>query len=219
MRPWGEYLAERGYAVSVPRLPGHGTSWQDMNRTGWADWYAEVERAFEALRARTDVVVAGGLSMGGGLVLWLAARHPEHVAGLMLVNPAVSSQDKRLRVVGLAKHLVGGLDAIGGDIKKPGVEEHAYPKTPLKALHSMTVGWQQVRADLSKVTAPTILFRSTEDHVVDDGSIRDIEAGIGSRDYTRVDLADSYHVATLDNDAPVIFEQSADFLARVTAAG
>ncbi len=25
MTPWGEYLADRGYAVEVPRLPGHGT--------------------------------------------------------------------------------------------------------------------------------------------------------------------------------------------------
>ena len=26
MRPWGEHLAAAGYAVEVPRLPGHGTT-------------------------------------------------------------------------------------------------------------------------------------------------------------------------------------------------
>ncbi len=33
-----------------------------------------------------------------------------------------------------------------------------------------------------------------------------------------VRLENSYHVATIDNDAPAIFEESADFIAKVTAA-
>ena len=103
MKPWGHYLAEQGYAVSVPLLPGHGTTWQEMNRTGYADWYAEVEREFETLKARTDAVVVGGLSMGGGLALWLAANHPQDVAGVLLVNAAVSSENKQLLAVPLLK--------------------------------------------------------------------------------------------------------------------
>ena len=31
MKPWGEFLASHGYTVRGPRLPGHGTRWQDMN--------------------------------------------------------------------------------------------------------------------------------------------------------------------------------------------
>src|SRR5487761_1724398 len=50
MRPWAEYLAEAGLIVSLPRLPGHGTTWQEMNRTKSGDWYAEAARAFEVLR-------------------------------------------------------------------------------------------------------------------------------------------------------------------------
>src|SRR6188508_2493008 len=73
MRPWGEHLADLGYAVSVPRLPGHGTTWQEMNKTTWADWYGELERAFQALANQVDTVVVCGLSMGGALALRLAA--------------------------------------------------------------------------------------------------------------------------------------------------
>ena len=62
--PWGQYLAKQGYAVSVPLLPGHGTTWQEMNGTTFADWYAALEREFETLKARTDSIVVGGLSMG-----------------------------------------------------------------------------------------------------------------------------------------------------------
>src|SRR2546429_9213869 len=52
LRPWGEYLAERGLTVSLPLLPGHGTRWQDMQVTGWQDWYAEGDRDLGALRPR-----------------------------------------------------------------------------------------------------------------------------------------------------------------------
>ena len=76
MRPWAEYLAGQGYAVSAPRLPGHGTTWQEMNKTTWADWRGEVEQAYEALANQVDHVFVCGLSMGGALALRFAADHP-----------------------------------------------------------------------------------------------------------------------------------------------
>jgi carboxylesterase len=66
------------------------------------------------------------------------------------------------------------------------------------------------------VTQPVLIFRSREDHVVDEQSTRNVMAGISSRDVTERVLEDSYHVATLDNDAPQIFAESAEFIARVT---
>ncbi|MGO4257945.1 alpha/beta hydrolase [Marmoricola sp. RAF53] len=215
--PWGRYLAEQGYAVAVPRLPGHGTTWQDMTTTRYDDYYAEIEREFDALRARTDVVVVGGLSMGGCLVLQLAERRADQVAGVVLVNPAVNSTNKQLLLLPVMKHLVKAFPGIGSDIKKEGVVESAYDKTPLKPLASMVAAWKQVRAGLGEVTAPVLLFRSAEDHVVDPSSARIILDGIASADVTERVLAESYHVATLDNDAPQIFAESAEFVARVTS--
>ena len=215
MQPWGEDLAARGYAVEVPRLPGHGTTWQDMTTTGWEDWLGELERVYAGLLARVDTVVVGGLSMGGTLALALAARHPE-IAGLALVNPAVASTNKQLLAVPVLKHVVRSMPAIGDDIKKPGVVENAYPRTPLRPLASMMAAWKGVRDDLPRITCPLLLFRSLEDHVVDPSSARIILGGVSSRDVHERVLADSYHVATLDNDAPTIFEESAAFIERVT---
>jgi carboxylesterase len=39
---------------------------------------------------------------------------------------------------------------------------------------------------------------------------------ISSTDVTELLLEESYHVATLDNDAPLIFAESAAFIERVT---
>ncbi|RNL64222.1 alpha/beta fold hydrolase [Nocardioides marmoriginsengisoli] len=215
--PWGRHLAGLGYAVAVPRLPGHGTTWQEMAETRYDDYYAAIESEFEALKARCDVVVVGGLSMGGCLTLNLAERRAGEIAGLVMVNPAVASTNKQLLLLPVMKHLTKAFPAIGNDIKKDGVLEYAYPKTPLKPLASMLAAWKQVRADLAKVTAPVLLFRSADDHVVDPSSAAIILAGVSSTEATERVLTESYHVATLDNDAETIFTESADFIARVTA--
>jgi carboxylesterase len=217
MKPWGRYLAERGYAVTIPRLPGHGTSWQQLNVTTWADWYGEVSRAFDTLRKESDAVVVGGLSMGGALVLQLAAQHDAEISGVMLVNPAVATKRKDVKLLPVLKHLVSSFPAIANDIKRPGQDEHGYPKTPLKAAHSMMSAWPGVIDGLGKITKPVLYLRSTEDHVVDELSEGIITRGLGSTDVRRSALANSYHVATLDNDDQQIFAESAAFIAEVTA--
>jgi carboxylesterase len=216
MVPWGKHLAEEGFAVSVPRLPGHGTTWQEMNRTGWEDWYGELERAFDKLKANCDEVVVGGLSMGGGLVLKLAGQAGNAISGVMLVNAAVASSNKQLLAVPLLKRLIPSMPGIVNDIKKPGQEEYGYDKVPLKALGSMLTAWKEVRRDLPKVTQPILHFRSSEDHVVDPSSSQIIRSKVSSRQVEERVLENSYHVATLDNDAPFIFEESVKFVRRVT---
>jgi carboxylesterase len=64
LREWAQVTADAGYRVSLPRLPGHGTTWQELNVTEWRDWYGEAEQAFLELRAHCDTVFVAGLSMG-----------------------------------------------------------------------------------------------------------------------------------------------------------
>lgn len=215
MRQWAEHLGALGYGVTVPLLPGHGTSWRDLNTYRWDDWTTAIESAFDELRAHHDAVVVGGLSMGGALVLRLAADRGDQVAGVMVVNPAVATRRLDVKLLPILKHLVPSFPAIANDIKKPGADETGYDRTPLKAIHSLLQSWPALRRDLRKIEAPLIYFRSADDHVVDDSSEPLILDGISSADVTRVGLPDSFHVATLDNDAPTIFEDSAAFIARV----
>jgi carboxylesterase len=218
MRPWAEALAEAGLTVALPRLPGHGTRWQDMNMTTWDDWYGCVEREFLALRERCEAVFVMGLSMGGTLSLRLAEQHGRDVAGLVVVNPSVIGLDPRLRVLPVLQRVVPSLGGIASDIKKPGVHELAYSRVPLRALHSLRRAWDTVRADLPKVTQPLLLLRSAEDHVVEPESARLVLARVSSTDVTEIVLHDSYHVATLDNDAERIVAESLAFVRRIRPA-
>ncbi|GAA1733380.1 alpha/beta hydrolase [Aeromicrobium alkaliterrae] len=219
MRPWGEHLVEQGHTVRVPRLPGHGTTWQDMNRTRWQDWYAVVERELLDLREACDHVVVGGLSMGGCLALRLAEQHPDAVDALVVVNPAVASQRKDIKLVPLLQHVLPSMPGIGNDIKKPGTDEYGYDRTPLKALASMTQLWKDVRDGLGSITAPLLFFRSTDDHVVDPLSREIVLAGVSSPVVEDVTLHESFHVATLDHDAPLIFERTDAFVRQHVTGG
>jgi carboxylesterase len=214
MRPWAEFLASHGLTVSLPRLPGHGTRWQDANLTRWSDWFATADREFQTLKERCDQMFVMGLSMGGTLTLRLAERHGRDVAGIVLVNPSLMNLDPRMRALPVLHRVVRSLPGIAGDIKKPGGVELAYDRVPLRALYSLTQLWALVRADLPQVTQPVLLFRSSEDHVVEPASGQLLLSKISSREVEEVLLLDSYHVATLDNEAQRIFDGSLEFVRR-----
>ncbi len=212
MRPWAQHLAAAGYTVRLPRLPGHGTSWQDANTTTWQDWYGEIERSYEQLSARCSRVFAGGLSMGGTLVTRLAEQHPDGVAGLVLVNPSYRTDRADARFARYVSRFKKSAGSIGSDIKKQVVREPSYDRTPLVAFVSLQQLWQVTVADLGSITAPILLYRSRVDHVVEPSSARVLRAGATSTTVREVVLEDSYHVATLDNDAEHIFAGSVEFI-------
>jgi esterase/lipase len=218
MRPWGEHLAEAGFAVRCPLLPGHGTRWQDCNLSSHDQWTTAVGQAFDALAADCDRVFVAGLSLGGTLATRLAEVRPDDVAGLLLVNPALLTQRMDAKLLPMISRLTGSWAPIASDIKKPGVSELAYPKLPTRAMMQVRELWKATRADLARVTAPVIVFHSREDHVVEPINSTVLLTGVSSTDTTEVVLENSYHVATLDNDAPLIFEGSVDWIRTRTPA-
>jgi carboxylesterase len=218
LRPWAQHLADAGYSVRLPLLPGHGTDWRDLALTRWPDWYLTVERELLDLAEGCSEVFVAGLSMGGTLALRLAQNRPDAVSGLMLVNPSLHRRRLEMRLVPFARHLNLATPGIGNDIKRPGQDEGAYSRNPLQAVHSLTQLWADVAPRLADVMCPVIVFGSDEDHVVEPTNAIDVVHGVSSTDLTFIPLHDSYHVATLDNDAPLIFEQSVGFMQRVGAA-
>lgn len=217
MRPWGEYLHAAGLSVHGPRLPGHGTRWEDLNLTRWEDWYGELERAFDGMRQRYDVVVVMGLSMGGALTLRLAAERGADLAGVVVVNPSLGTLRRDAQLLPVLCRVLASLPGIASDIKKPGVTELAYDRIPLRAMYSLSRLWRVTCADLGRITVPIRLYRSAEDHVVEPLSGELLRAGAGTP-VEEVVLTDSYHVATLDHDAETIFAGSLEFTRALAPA-
>lgn len=212
LRPWAEHLAAAGLSVSLPRLPGHGTRWQEMARTRWQDWYAELDRALDGLLVRCRHVFVMGLSLGGCMALRLAEQRGKDVAGLVLVNPSLHSSNRLLRLAPVLRVFVPWVKGLADDVKKEGVHELAYDRVPVGAASSLPGIWTLTRAELHEVSQPILVYRSTEDHVVGPQSVEILRSGVSSDDFTEVPCPNSYHVATLDNDAPMIFAGSLEFV-------
>lgn len=218
MRGIAEAFGAAGFSVELPRLPGHGTTVEDMMTTGWADWTGEVEAAYRRLAARTDRIVVAGLSMGGSLTLWTAAHHPE-VAGIVCVNPATQPQPPEVMdmVHGMIDEGTEVMPGIGSDIAKPGVVETAYDGTPLRPLVSLVAGIVDLAPHYPSITAPMLLITSRQDHVVDPAQSDYLVEHYGGP-VERIMLDESYHVATLDHDRELIEQRAVEFGTRVTAS-
>lgn len=212
MRPWAEYLAAAGCTVRLPRLPGHGTTWQDANTTCWQDWYGEIRQAYAQLQTRCETIFAAGLSMGGTLVTRLAEQEGSGLAGLILVNPSFATERYDARFARYVCRVIRSRPGLSSDIKAPHEDTLGYDRTPVRAFASLSRLWRVVRADLHRITAPVLMFRSAEDHVVEPLSGALLLRGATSTTVREVLLQNSYHVATMDHDAPLIFDGSMAFI-------
>jgi carboxylesterase len=218
MRPLAEAIANAGYTVELPRLPGHGTTVEDMMTTGWADWSGAADAAYRELATRCDRVAVVGLSMGGGLTAFVAEEHPD-VTALVFINALVKPpvQEMRDGLKGLLDAGMETMESIGSDIKKEGSQEASYNATPLACAASLFDGIEKVWERLDTISVPTLILSSREDHVVSSDNSEDL-ARIVTGSVEHIWLEDSYHVATLDNDASLVDAHTVRFLDSIFSA-
>lgn len=216
--PWAKYLNERGFTVNAIRLPGHGTTWQDANTKKLADLEAAVDAAVSDMGTRTDKVFLMAQSFGCALALGQAAAHPDAIAGLVLVNPwvradGVASWQKHLAPVQrLIPYLTKSLPGVASDIADPDQVELGYDRIPVVLVaEALNQCFSALRSRLHKVTAPIQLDISVTDHVLAPNNAELIRAQVRSP-IDEVVLHRSYHVATLDYDAELIFSRSVEFI-------
>jgi carboxylesterase len=224
LRPLAELLAARGFAVDLPRLPGHGTSWRDMLPTRYDDWRGYVEVRARALAERTDRVFLVGLSMGGTLSLDVASGTPAKIAGVVTINAQIL--DRTGIVVKLGPFLekilpvvpasVAGLTA--NDIAKPDVGEQAYGWVPSAAGNSLLRALPRIREQLARMPCPVLVMYSRNDHSVPPANSKALLELIRGPELSELVLERSYHVATLDYDQPLIEERVTAFADRLSTA-
>ncbi|NGP46049.1 alpha/beta fold hydrolase [Bacillaceae bacterium SIJ1] len=211
MHSVGKQIADAGYTVYGPRLTGHGTNPEDMEQATYRDWIDDVEAGLEKVKETCSKVFVVGLSMGGALTLYLAENHPE-IAGIVPINAAVDMGAFKQSYNALRESGERFVAGIGSDIKKDGVKELAYEQTPVKAMGELVELMKIVKGDLTKIEVPALVLSSTVDHVVPPENSQTIYKSIASEDKHIVMLENSYHVATLDHDEPLIVSQCLTFI-------
>jgi carboxylesterase len=221
MKPVSDALADAGFDVSSPCLPGHGTVVDDMLDTTWADWSAAAEAAYADVRASHERTVLVGLSMGGTLCAWLASRHDD-VAGAAFINPMVlpvdpTMQDMVREMVATGEVFAPRIGTGRSDIADPEAVENAYAETPLRPVLTLFEAVDRLQPALSSITCPIVIMTSPHDHVVDPAA-SDLLASKVSGPVERVTLPRSYHVATHDYDKQLVIDTVLDLVRRVDAS-
>ncbi len=219
MRTLAEAFGAAGFAVELPRLPGHGTTVEDMATTTFADWLEAVELVYRDLAARSDLVVVAGLSMGATLAARLAARHSE-IAGLVVINGAFAPPPEAAVRDGLEQKIAAGVPRIpgpGNDVADPSQTELAYAEVAPAALLSLLDALDQLHDELPRIGCPCLVITSDQDHVVPPASSDVFAAGV-TGPVEQLRLVRSFHVATLDYERSDLEARAVEFATRVTGS-
>ncbi|NKB68635.1 MAG: alpha/beta fold hydrolase [Candidatus Latescibacteria bacterium] len=215
MRPLGHFLHQQGLTVLGLRLPGHGTTPDDLAQTHWQDWYAECEAGLDKLLTACDRVFVSGLSAGGVLGVLLALRHPDRVAGLSLLAPAFVVRPPLLWLAAPLRPFIKAVDK--GNRSSAYYHQHdlfSYPVFPTPALVELRRLIKATQPQLARLQAPVQLFFGRFDRTVPIHSGLPLFNRLGSRNKTLAILPASKHVLTVEPDAPRMFQAIAQFIDR-----
>ncbi len=196
-------LNERGYWVSAPRLPGHGTEGKDYASVSGRDWLCRANDALLDLAGRCSTVHIVGFSLGGVLALLLAARY--EIKTLVLLAPAVINTNRLIVLAPLLRRFVsrlpGGFNLEGQDPKHPDIKYLAkeYWKWQWTGPAAELLKLQRrARRAAKNVTANTLLIVSEADLTVPVKVKSLIEKLLGPRLLRSVVLIKSEHSLPTD---------------------
>ncbi len=160
MGPLADFLSGLGFTALAIRLPGHGTSPEDLAERRQEEWQQAVAEGYGLLVQHTPRIFGVGLSTGALLLLSLAARQP--LEGLILLSPFLRVKHPLARAAGLLRF-----------VKKyqhrPIPPEQAltyYDRRPLHGVHQLNRLCRQVHRIAGQISAPALLVNGSGDTTI-----------------------------------------------------
>ena len=183
-RPLGERLAERGYTVRCPLLPGHGLDPAALALIHRRAWIAAAAAAHDDLRARCDRVFVGGLSLGSLLALALGAARPE-IAGL------------------IARYLLRDVPPPPDDLGDPAAalaRVWCYDRLPVAGAAQVYLLHREVRRLLPRIRQPLLVLQGRRDRQLRPDAGPRLCAAVASADTELRWLEGSGHNLLIDGE-------------------
>ena len=234
----GRKLQREGYSVFIPYIRGCGVAdspWKNR-RTRWEHWYAQVRAHFDDLKSRYDKVSVGGLCAGANLALALAIKRGGEIDSLCLYSTTLFYDGWNITRLKLLRTLAyytplryflyfyesppyGLKDSrirkwIAAQMEKGGQSAAGASKSSLVGVYQTERLMRYLRANLDRITTPTLILHARED---DTSSVRSadlVEGKIASPIVRKVILENSYHIITMDHDKDLVVRETLDFVAR-----
>jgi carboxylesterase len=238
MKQFGKLIARKGFTVACPELAGHCATIEALSATKWHDWYASIEKAFDALKQECDHVFVAGLSMGALIALLLAAKRGNQVAGVILLSTTFFYDGwnvpkfKQTFLLPLVLHTplkyffhweetspYGIKDertralvhAILENRDNQAADKIGYFKTPATVILESVRMIDAAKKVLKSVIVPTLIVHATEDDMASIKNAHYTQANISSKTVETFFVDDSYHVLTLDKRKDDVAKRAAQF--------
>lgn len=215
MQPLGRYFHERGYTVSAPLLPGHGTQISDLSRCRWQDWAKAAETAYFNISERCNTVILAGESMGGLLSLWLSSRYPE-AAGVMVYAPAM--QIHNLRAAVWMSPFIRTRDKSYVSDKPSPLERfpwQGYTQLSVPALAQLYRLQKVTRKALPLICQPALIFQGLKDATIQPSGANQVYNLLGTKEKQLILLDNSPHCIILGIDFDPVAQKSLEFVQKV----
>jgi carboxylesterase len=215
MRPLATALSSAGIAASAPLLSGHGTHPDDMLGLSYQRWLDDANIAMAVALQHSSRVALVGLSMGGLLALALAARASgdPRIVGIVSISAPLTLNDWRLPFAPLFAGLIKWQAWGTPDIKNVAAwdDHRGYRRFRSRAVLQLLGLMRETNARLADVRHPLLAVHSREDHVVPPKNLELLRDSVGSTDVETLWLENSYHLAPLDFDAPLLADRVIEF--------
>jgi carboxylesterase len=188
----------------------------------WQEWPAKVIFEIEQIPQSCDKIILIGLSMGASTILndtaSMANEDINHkkIAGMILVNPMIHVRGVPAELAYFLSRFQRLRKSVGDDIKRPGITEWGYDALPTRGVHQLLRMLRITRRNLPAIKIPLQLFHSVSDHTLPVSNTEIVLKEIGSVEKNRIELMNSYHVATMDYDQELIFHNSLTFIESLT---
>lgn len=214
MRSLGRYLADKGITAGAPLLAGHGTCPEDLQNRRWPEWYASVSDALDKMLARCSRVYLVGLSLGGALALYTAAKRGSDLAGIVTMGAPIYVPSPLGTVLKGLNSTMPYLNKPYRDIEDPAAHhEHvSYLRSPSAATAELIAFIGQTRSVLGQVTMPALIMYSRHDHVVPGVNSHHIYSRIASHDKRLLAFHRGFHIMTVDTDRDRVREAVYGFI-------
>lgn len=178
VRLLADFIHSKGFSVYVPRLPGHGTTPDDLFTRSWEEWYDASRRGYAIVRECAPKVISAGFSMGAGLALMNASRNPGEFCAAISISAPIRMKGWQLCHAELIYGLQRITRAVGLNLV-PDLLEHSpdnpdinYLRNPIRGVVQLHKLMREVEKGLSKITVPVFALQADEDPVIYKKSVK-----------------------------------------------
>lgn len=221
VRALAGFLRRRGVWVYAPRLPGHGTSAEDLAKRKYHEWVEAVEAGYILMSMICERVVVGGVAVGGSLALDLAARVRD-VAGVFAVCPPLTLRN-------YSTNFMPGIDVwnrIQNKIKRgeqnnqfiefPHGNAHVnYPMNPVAGVKEVGDYLESIEKGYAAINQPALIIQANNNPVVNPKGSQQLYENIGSSDKEFCLLNYDRHILVNGEGVEKVFQKIGAFVKNV----